>query len=414
MKTWITYPAAIVLGFSAHLLLGGMPAYETVLDLVVPLAKQIGIFMVFPIVFVMLSGATASLRRFKEGPIVLFSTLFWGLFTTLALSFGGMGLTLVPLPSFVQYSFPPAAAPNLSFFDFSAFRSLFIADNAFVQFSASSVSLLPVIVIALLVGIAMRPNKEIIRPAYVVLNSFSEVMGRLARLFTSFGALLMLFISADWFRTPGLLQTAMDSKWYVASLMAGLLATLLILLPLLFALFTGFRGGNPYRMTFGSIGAYLASGVTGSLLFGTNALLALSLQNSKARKRVVGFNVPLLTLIGRGGSALVATFSVITLLQSTGAALDIKARIFIALFSGLFSLVCSLSPGVEVPFISIMVLKGIGLEYASTAVVGVMVVLLPLIQLASLYIDAAVIAFGSAYSSRIVSPDDRKLRGQTL
>lgn len=407
MKTWITYPAAILLGFSAHMLLGGWGPYETLLDVVVPYARELGLFILFPVVFVLFASATASLRRYKDTAVVFSSTILWGLFTTLLLSFSGMALALVLPNGLAGFAAASPAMAAERFFDFSMLGSLFVSRNAFAQFTASDITLLPVMILALLAGIALRPDKEAIRPAYVTLNSFAEAMLRLSRLFTIIVGALLMFISADWFRTAGITQLLTGSAWYLLGLLIAAVAAVIVIIPLFFVLLSLLKGGNPFRVLLGVFPALLASGFSGSLLFGATPLIALSQHNAGNRKRVAGISVPILTIIGRGGSAMIATFTIIHLILAMGASsLSMRMMVFIALFSALFSFASSFSPSFEVPFIIMMVLKGIDVRSADLAVGGLLV-LLPVISLASLVIDAAAVAFGSTFSSRIVSPDDR-------
>jgi len=406
MKTWSTYPAAIILGFSAHLLLGGWAPYETVIDLVVPFTRQLGVFILFPVIFVLFTAATASLRRYKDTAIVFSSTILWGLLTTLFLSFLGMGLAMATPSGFTELP-ATAAGPAMQFFDLSSLGSLFINENAFMQFTLSTTTLLPIMVVALLAGIALRPDREGIRPAYVMVNSLSEAMLRLARIFTVLGAALLLFISADFFRTFSLAELLPWSSWYLLGLLIAIVGAIGILLPLLYAITTLFRGGNPYRIILGIFPALFSCAFSGSILFGTTPLLALSQQNNGVRKRTAGIGIPLLTIIGRGGSALIATFTIIKVITFIGASgPSVQTMIFIALFSALFSFSASFSAGIEVPFIFVMVLQGIQASSVAQAAGGLWV-LLPLIRFSSLIIDAAVIGFGGAFSSRTVSPDDR-------
>lgn len=407
MKTWITYPAAIILGFSAHLLLGGWGPYHDVLGIAVPIANQLGLFVLFPVVFILFTSATASLRRYKDTAIVFSSTILWGLVTALLLSFLGMGLTFLLPAGFASLPVDADAASQFAFFDLSTLRELFVTQNAFRQFTVSGTSLLPIMVIALLAGLALRPDREGIRPAYVVVNSFAESMLRLARIFTVIGAALLLFISASWFESIPLRELLPWASWYLLGLLIALIAALFILLPLLFAVMTLFKGGNPFRIVSGTFPAFLAAGFTGNILYGTTPLLALSQHNNGVRKRVAGISIPLLTILGRGGSAMIATFTIIQVFQVLGAARpSLQTMLFIALFSSLFSFTSSFSLGFEVPFIILMVLQGIQSQ-AMGQMAAVLLVLLPFIKLSAGIIDAAVIAFGGTFCSRVVSPDDR-------
>lgn len=404
MKTWITYPAAIIFGFAATLLLKDWQQYTNFLDSVVPFAYQLGLFVLFPIVFTIFTAATASLRRYKDTIIVFSSALFWGLVTALVLSFLGMGLAIVS--PFGLNLTPSATSTEFTFFDFSSFSNLIIAQNAFNQFTRTSISLLPVLMVALVFGIALRPDREAIRPAYVVVNSFAEAMMRLSRIFTALGAALLLFISAKWFVDFPDLLIFRENIWFGVGLLAAVLVALLILLPFIFGIATLFRGGNPYKILFGTMGALLASGFSGSLLFGTTPLIALTQHNCGVRKRVSGISIPLLTILGRGGSAMVASYTIITLFESMGTPLSMQTLVVVALFCALFSFAASFSPGVEVIFIMVLVMGGLQGDGSSILSSGILI-LLPLLQMAALVTDTAINAFGTTFGSRIVSPDDR-------
>lgn len=403
MKTWITYPAAILFGLAATLLLQDWLPYTEFLRIAVPIAKQLGLFVLFPIVFTLFTAATASLRRYKDTVIVYSSAIFWGLLTALLLSFLGMGLSIL-LP-FGLHLPSTAASFDITFFDFSSLPRLFMAENAFEQLTRSSISLLPLIILALVFGIALRPDREAIRPAYVVVNSFAEMMMRLSRIATVMGAALILLISAQWFlEFPGI-TLLKGSFWFVIGLVITMIDAVFVVLPLVFGIATLFKGGNPYKILFGVLGALLASGFSGNLLFGTTPLIALSQHNCGVRKRVSGISIPLLTIMGRGGSAMVATYTIINLLKASNVAPSLQTLVVIALFSALFSFGASFSPGVEVLYIMALVMGG--LQVNGESMISHVVILLPCLQMAALITDTAINAFGATFGSRIVSPDDR-------
>jgi Na+/H+-dicarboxylate symporter len=404
MKTWIIYPAAVIFGLAATLLLQDWQLYARFLDVVVPAAIQIGLYVLFPVVFVLFTSAVASLRRYKETFLVFSSALFWGLVTAIVLSLSGMALAM-----FLPFEFvSPGSAPfsDYPLYTFSSFFSLFIAENAFVQLTQSTTTLLPIMVLALVIGLALRPDREAIRPAYVVVNSFAEAMIRLARVATVIGAALMLLISAHWFlHMPTEMVLSSGNLLFSLGLLIAVVASIFLILPLLFGLFTLFKGGNPYSILLGALGAILATGFSGNMLFGTTPLLALTQQNCGVRKRVGGITTPLLTILGRGGSAMVTTYAIIKLLQFAGISLSVQTMLFIAIFSALFSLGSAFSLGFELVFISFMILQSlqadIGIFFSSG-----MVLMLPILRIGALLIDAAVNVFGTTFGSRLVSPDD--------
>ncbi len=412
MKTRITYPIALVLGFVASFLLGDWTPYQKVLSTLVPVVKLLGVFILFPLVFILFISAVASLRRHKDTFVVFFSTILWALLAALLLSFAGMGLFIA---NPFQISLTAASSGNLvtNFFDFSKLFGLFISENAFLQFTLTSATLLPVLTVAFFLGIALRPDKEAIRPAYVVTNSFGEVMLRLARILTVWGALFILVLSAQWFLNYTIADFLKVDFWLIIALAAAVVATLLILLPLLYAIFTGFRGGNPYRIFGGVFPAVLAAGFSNSILYGTIPLIALAQHNVGMRKRAVGISIPLLTIISRAGSALIATLVTLGFMTSMGGAPSIQVMIFIALGSALFSLGASFTPGFELLFILFMLFRWTDPSALSIAE-GQLLLLFPLLQIVAISLDAVVIAFGAAFSSRLTARGDRIVAEQKM
>ncbi|MFA7018976.1 MAG: hypothetical protein WC239_08355, partial [Sphaerochaetaceae bacterium] len=226
------------------------------------------------------------------------------------------------------------------------------------------------------------------------------------RIITIVGALFLLFISAEWFGTWKVTTLFKTNLSLFIGLALAVVAALGMLLPLLFGLFTRFKGGNPYRILFRTFPALLATGFSGSMLYGTTPLLALSQKNNGVRKRALGISVPLLTILGRGGSALVSTMVSLGLLYTLQGALpSIQIMVFIALGSALFSLGAAFSPGIEILFIVLMVFKGFQAS-AISVIEPQIILLLPILQIIAIIIDAAVIAYGTAFSSRIISTDD--------
>jgi Na+/H+-dicarboxylate symporter len=406
MKTRITYPIALVLGFVSSLLLRNWAPYRVVITTLSPIVKSLGVFILFPLVFVLALSAIASLRRHKDTFLVFASTILWALLSALILSFAGMGIFLIK-PFGITLTTVGGGTLSPSFFNFANLGRYFISDNAFHQFTLSSATLLPILVVAFFIGIALRPDKEAIRPAYVVVNSFGEVMIRLARIMTVWGALFLLVISAEWFMNYTIADfLQINDFWLLIGLAIAVVATLVVLLPLLYGILTGFRGGNPYRIINGVFPAIFATGFSGSVLYGTTPLIALTQQNLGSRKRALGISVPLLTIISRAGSALIATLvsiGFITTLQ--GAVPSLQVMMTVALFSALFSLGASFSPGAELLFIFFMLFRAISAP-ALSVIEGKLLLLLPLLQILGLSLDAVVIAFGAAFSSRLTARDD--------
>jgi Na+/H+-dicarboxylate symporter len=404
MKTWMTYPAAIALGFSASLLLGEYALFHTIIEAAVPVLIDAGIFILFPFVFIAFAAGISSLRRHERTPMMLASTLLWSLLTTALLcATAAAAVTLFPFPvDNLEPMHRFASLPStLEAISVRQLIGMLVSRNSFTQFFTTEANLLPVMGLALLLGYALKPNIEVIRPAYVVANSFSEAMFRLARLVAVIGAISVGFIACRFFNTVDLEGLFFANLRFFALLGAVSAVSLLVLLPLLFALLTGFKRGNPYRIIFGSLSACLAGFFSANQLYATTILMPTARKNNQVQKRIAGTAIPLYTIIGKGGSAMVATVLTLTLIGTgTGASIDWQTAMIIAGYCAAYSFLTSFNLGFEVPFILVAATKAVGIDLQGLELMAI--ALLPLVGGLGTAIDTAIAAFGSAYTSRLI------------
>ena len=356
MKTWILYTGSILFGFSATLLLGSWQPYVAFITFMIPMVKDISLFLLFPIVFILFTAESASLRRHKDAPILFFSTLFWSLLTTIILTFSAMGLSLLIPGSLTQFAqVATQEVPVMQNITFEGIKTLLFSNNAFTQFTKSTTSLLPLIVVAGIIGYALKPDYEALRPAYVVTNSFAEVIIRLTRILTHLAAIALLFLSAYFALQSNMIDTLYEVLPLTLIYIGLILVTLVLILPLLFGILTGFRRGNPYRILFTSFASIVTSFFYMSTLESTISMIALGEHNNNVKKRVAGTAFPLYTILGKGGSAMIATFTLLLILRNSGSAqLTIVPLLLLALFASLVSLLSSFVPRFEVLFIMIL------------------------------------------------------------
>lgn len=404
MKTWITYAAAIAMGFSASLLLGEFALFDTIVGSVVPVLIDIGVFILFPMVFITFASGISSLRRHSRTSLMFFTTILWSLFTTMVLSaaaaavFKLLPFTLNDTTAISRFTVLPDGLDKITA---TRVFSLLFHRNAFMQFFAYDSHLLPIISIAAVIGYALKPNIEVIRPAYVVMNSFSEAMFRIARFFAVFGAITVGFTASSFFRTvdfDGMFYTNLS---YFSIIGIATFIALFVILPLLFVLFTGFRRGNPYRVLFGATAACLAGFFTSNQLWATTVLLPTARKNNQIQKRIAGTTLPLYTILGKGGSAMMATVTLLVLItMATKKVPSWTEAMVAAAFCSIFSLLSSFNLGYGTLAILLMACSAMSIDLQSLNLM--VLALLPIIGGAATMIDTAIAAFGSAYSSRLI------------
>ncbi len=413
MKTWMLYIGAVLLGLASSLLLTTWDAYQPVLNLLVPLMKEISLFILFPVVLTLYSAGSASLLRHRNASLLYVSTLFWALSTTIILTFAASYAVYFIPEGFIAL---PAATTSgglqVQIPTYESIKTLIVSDNAFSQLTVTSTHLIPMIVVSIIVGYSIKPNYEAIRPAYVVANSFAEAMLRLSKMTALLFSIPVFVLSAHFFSSTEVIQVMGD-----AVPLAGLygiitLLTVFVLLPLIWGLYTGFRRGNPYRVIFRGFAALISSFFFQSTIESTMSLIALSQQNNRVKKRIAGTAIPLHSIVGKGGSALLASVTIILILADSRMEVSVLFIALIALFAAFVSLVSSFAVRTEVLFIMLAAYMGIG--NGELALPQALIILLPLIQGLASLINAAIALLGAAYSSRMISADDIPEHAQTL
>ncbi len=403
MKTWITYLAAAAMGLAATLLFGETAAYQQSMSIISSFLVQFGSFILLPLVFIGFASGVASLRKDSRGGTVAWTTILWSF----------CGTVLLTVLGAVAFKFLPAMFPatstaganaeivnSIGVGTFSEVLSSVFQGNPFYTLVVSGTYLLPIIFVAWILGFAIKPNVEVIRPAYVVMNSFSEAMFRVAYIFSCIGFAFLFFISAAWFA-----QVWKDGTVFVAiSFMRTLLIIVGIMLfgflPLFYAVFTKFRR-NPYRELYRMIAPATAALFSGNIFFSTPILMSVTRHNLGTQKRISATAIPAYTVIGRGGSALVATICVCSLLYAaTGSVPSWTVVLMVAGACTQFSFICSFSLGFEVVFISIVALRilKIDLYGAEMTLFG----LLPVLNGLGIMMDTVIAGLGTSATSDIM------------
>lgn len=392
MKTWIIYLVATLMGLATTLLLGQFPAYGTFIQSASTVLIQFGGFILFPIVFFTFASGIASLRKDKMGGRVASSTIIWTILPSLILTIAG-SLIFVIFPTKFPASSSAGAGTRavLEFFkttiDYT--KSSLNPVNPFYTLASSQGMILPICVVSFILGFFLKPDSDIIRPAYVTMNSFSEVMYRISSAFAIYGFALVYIIVASFF-----MQLQKDASIFVAPrfvftiiLLSNI--SLLGILPLIFGLLTNFRS-NPYKILYRTLGAQIAALFSGSILFSSSMLYSLSRNNLGIQKRISSTTIPITSIFAKGGSAMISSFTILSLIYSaTGSLPEARILIFIILCSFFVSLISSVFLGFGVFFITYLTMKivGINLANAEMSLVGILPLLSGLGTLLDSYIS---------------------------
>ena len=336
--------------------------------------------------FVTIASGTASLRKNRLGGRTVRITIFWAVVTTLILSLLG-----VILANGIPQIFPVSSSAGGNYTEvLSSFTSSIDALDAG---SIIGKFFLPLVFAAFILGAALTPSSDVIRPAYTVMNSFSEAIYRIQRTAAYFGAFYVYVAGTAFFLNIWQEKTAFVSPKPFVALALSVLLVIMVVLPLLYAIFTGFRK-NPYgvvgRGLAGLLTAFLSSNIYASSLMGES----LSRSNMGIQKRISSTATPLSILIARGGTAFVSTLTTVTLLKTLGAEISTFALVILALTISGLSLVSSFFPGVEIAVVSVFAIRFLNINvYGAEAAI---VALLPILNGFAVMIDVLISFMASA------------------
>lgn len=336
--------------------------------------------------FVTIASGTASLRKNRLGGRTVRITIFWAVVTTLILSMLG-----VILANGIPQIFPVSSSAGGNYSE--VLNSFTSSIDALDAGSIIGKFFLPLVFAAFILGAALTPSSDVIRPAYTVMNSFSEAVYRIQRTAAYFGAFYVYVAGTAFFLNIWQEKTAFVSPKPFVALALSVLLVIMVVLPLLYAIFTGFRK-NPYgvvgRGLAGLLTAFLSSNIYASSLMGES----LSRSNMGIQKRISSTATPLSILIARGGTAFVSTLTTVTLLKTLGAEISTFALVILALTISGLSLVSSFFPGVEIAVVSVFAIRFLNINvYGAEAAI---VALLPILNGFAIMIDVLISFMASA------------------
>ncbi len=396
MKTWITYLASVLMGFATCLIFGDSTIATGIFSSITTFLVNLGIFLFIPLTVITFASGIASLRKDKLGAKTTIVAVVWAAASTLVLSIiAAIAFYFMPVKFPVSSSAGSDAAIFSTIFNSATSYALngLYPSNPFLTLATTSYYILPLLIISWILGVSLKPSADIIRPAYTVMNSFSEVMYRIVRTVSAYGFILVYAGSSYLFLALYQEKTILVSPEFVKLFLAASLVAILVVIPLLYAIFTGFKR-NPYWVLGRSFSSIATGLFTGNILASSLISEGVSRHNLGVQKRIASTATPLFILIGRGGTALVSTLSVLALLKAVGAEMSLSSTILIALALSLTSLLSSIASGYELLIViySALKLTNISLYGAEATIIA----LLPLLSGIAIALDVAICHFGNA------------------
>ena len=395
MGTWLTYLAALLMAGATAFTFSSSSSLFAMMNSITSYMTGAAAILFLIVSFVTVAAGTASLRKNKKGGKILGTTILWSVVTTIILSI--LGVLLSSLSSVI---FPVSASAGGEYGELiSTFSS---SSDPLSSSSLISKLFIPSLFFAFLFGIALTPTSDVIRPAYTTMNSFSEVLYRIQRTITFFGACYVYVAGTTFFLGLWQEKTFFASPRPFFALLSATALVVLVVLPFLYAIFTKFKK-NPYAIIGRGLSGLITAFVSGNIFASSLLGESLSRSNLGVQKRISSTVTPLSIVISRGGTAFVSVVTVITLLKTLGADISPRALAIITLTIATFSFASSMFPGIEVAAISVIALKALNIDVygAESAIVS----LIPFINGCALLIDMLLSLMGNALCGAVTKTD---------
>lgn len=352
MKIWFKLLVGIIIGATLSFLLEGeslLETFEAISDVVINLGR----YIVFPLVLLSTIIGVHELRREKRVLAVFGRTILYLVATSALLAaIGTISTIVVPMdriPMLIEqeiaHSIPTFREVLENVFPRNMFRILF----------GSGDYLLPIYVIAILIGLNLNFDRLATRPAIQLFDSLSRVFYNLNAFVLEIIGLGFIPLTTAYilriFASPEL--ALYKQLCLVLAIDAALI--LFVIYPVLLY----FLGGKkqPFLWIYGCIASLLTAVVARDAYFSLASLIRHSKENLGVPRKVGAVSLPLFALFGKAGTAMVTGASFILIITSYSA-LGISAGqvIWVITFAFLASLVVGPFPGIGV-FVALSLLS---------------------------------------------------------
>jgi Na+/H+-dicarboxylate symporter len=314
MKLWMRFVLGCVIGVVLGLSLpeqGGDTA--RLFDRISAIFLNIGRYALFPLVFFNVVTAVAQLREdgklystvSRTVSVLVVGTVVCVVVGTLAV----LLLTPQRIPLFIQegdtITLPTLAETLTETFPRNAFRVFVDVGN----------SLLPVVVLAILLGVVASGDDRSAGPFLDFVDSTGRVMYRLNAVVMEGVAVGLIALTVSRvFVLRGITDFELFGQLVlIIAAIAGILGV--IVLPLLYYMLTAKRG-NPFHWLYAMIPAAIAAVFSGDNYFASAAVFRVARSNLGVSRPVEAPVVSILAVFGRAGSAMVIGGSFVLIVQS--------------------------------------------------------------------------------------------------
>lgn len=361
MKIWLKYLIGIALGATFALVAGTENTlFVKAADFLSKAAIQFGRYALYPAVFF---GFTLSIFELRENRSLFKLAIITSLIicaTALLLSFTGLISVLIHTPARI-----PIFVEGIS-----DVQVLGITESLLQMLPSSSFEaivngtyILPLCIFGGFAGAGCAVDKNIAKPTITLIDSLARISYAVLVFFVDMLVFGMVPVSAYWvIKFHAILLTAVFAD-FVILLLTDLLIVALIIYPALLKILC--RDINPYRVLYASLAPMLAAFFSQDTHVALTVLLRHSNESLDVRRRISSVALPIFSIFGRAGSALVITVSFIVILKSYSSLnIGVKDMFWLVGTASLFSCLLGRFPagGSYIALASVCMLYGRGFE----------------------------------------------------
>ncbi len=342
MKIWLKLLIGTIIGVLFALVVPGREHLAAGLRSASEVVTQIGRYAVFPLVFASLAMGIYTLRLDKQALIIYRQTALYLVASTAILALVGLGSVVLfsPRIPIITISVDAPAIPVLP----GTLKQVF-PGNLFAVFAAPDGLLLPLVVLAVILGANLTFDRVITRPIVQLADSVSRTFYHLNSLIAELLWIGMIPVSASAVVDILLTRNLEIYNELFLIIVIDCLFVIFAIYPVLLYLMD--RDSNPFKVLYGAAAAAIAGLATGNEFLTTGLLIKHGKENLGVPRTIGSVVTSTFAVFGRAGTALISSISFYLILNSLlpSADIDVLKVLFVFVFSVLVSFALSSVPG---------------------------------------------------------------------
>lgn len=312
MKIWIKYLAGIIIGIAFALIAPQQnPAFTALTQYISDFAVQFGRYALYPVLFFSFTIGVYELREsrslFRLGAITTAVIII----TTLLLTVTGLITVLIRNPSRIPIFVEGAAETEKLGID-KTFMQLF-PSSGFEVFT-NGLFILPLCIFGGFAGAGCAVDRDASKSTLTLFDSLSRVFYAVMSFFVDILTVGMIALSLNWVLQYRAMITSKVFTDFILLLVFDFLLIAFAIYPAIIRLICG--KVNPYRVLYAGTASILAAFFSGDSNMTLPVLIRHTNESIGVRRRISSVTMPIFSIFGRGGSALVVTVSFIVILKS--------------------------------------------------------------------------------------------------